>query len=86
MKVVLALAAGVFLAAFILVVGPKETTLCESTGWPNSLFGDTFGHTDGASFTGCDVPTGASWALAGAALVAPVAAAVAVAVDRRERP
>ena len=81
----MALAAGMFLAALILLVGPKETALCEATGWPNSMFGDTFGHTDGASFTGCDVPTGASWALAGAVLVGPVAATAAIAIDRRER-
>ncbi len=72
---------GLLLALAVLFFGPKKTVVCEHTSWPNSMFGDTFGHTDGADFTGCAVPTTLTWVLVGAVAVAPP---VAFAVSRRQ--
>jgi hypothetical protein len=66
------LACGVLIATVTIVAGPKHTVVCTDTGWPNSAFGDMFGHVDAESFTGCDVPTLGTWVLAVALLVAPV--------------
>jgi hypothetical protein len=83
-KVVLAAIFGCLLAVGIIFLGPKETVVCVDAAWPNSLFGDNFGHTDGATFTGCDVPTLATWAAAVGSILIPIALVVASGLwDRR---
>ena len=67
---------GLLVAALLLVWGPKEEILCTEARWPNAVFGDMFGHTDGASYTGCVVPSSLSWMLAGSTATAPVAAVI----------
>jgi hypothetical protein len=67
---------GVLCATAVIFVGPKQTIVCTEARWPNSAFGDMFGHSDGAMFTGCDVPTAAAWVVAVALLLAPVVMAV----------
>ncbi|MFM8267383.1 MAG: hypothetical protein ACKOA2_05135 [Ilumatobacteraceae bacterium] len=55
---------GFALAALSVLAGPKHMVVCTETRWPNSAFGDMFGHTDADTFTGCDVPTLGTWAVA----------------------
>jgi hypothetical protein len=76
---------GLVAAVAVLFLGPKETIVCESAGWPNSMFGDMFGHVDGSSFTGCEVPTGGAWAFAGALAIASPAALVGESLATRRR-
>ncbi|HAB58368.1 MAG TPA: hypothetical protein DCE75_09985 [Acidimicrobiaceae bacterium] len=45
--------------------------VCSEARWPNTIFGDIFAHDDGESFTGYDVPTAGTWAVAAALLNAP---------------
>lgn len=77
-----ALVSGVLLATVAIFLGPKHMVVCTDARWPNSAFGDMFGHVDGDMFTGCDVPTAATWVVAAVLLLAPVAL---VAFARRSR-
>jgi hypothetical protein len=61
---------GVALAAIAVLAGPKHMVVCTEARWPNSAFGDMFGHTDALTFTGCDVPTVGAWVAAIVLLVA----------------
>ncbi len=71
-------AIGLLLSLAVIWFGPKHMVVCVNTGWPNSMFGDQFGHTDGIDFTGCDVPTFGAWLAAVAVLLAPTLLIVAV--------
>lgn len=59
-----ALVFGLVVAAAVIWFGPKYVVVCTEASWPNSMFGDQFGHYDSAISTGCDVPTLGAWMLA----------------------
>ncbi|MBI4934888.1 MAG: hypothetical protein HY828_13480 [Actinobacteria bacterium] len=65
---------GLAIAAAVIIVGPKQTEVCERVGWPNSMFGDEFGAVDADTFSGCDVPTTTTWVVAIVGLVSVTAA------------
>lgn len=62
---------GAFAGSVVLLAGPTRTVDCASARWPDSMFGDMLGHVDGASSTGCVVPSAWGWAIA---LALPIAA------------
>lgn len=80
MRWVLALGFGLLLPFAVIWFGPKHTVVCTDTGWPNSAFGDQFGHYDGPDSTGCDVPAFGTWITA---ILVLVALALVVAITRR---
>jgi len=55
---------GALLGVGTLFVGPKDQVACTEASWPDSMFGDMFGHVDGATYTGCYVPSGPTWTIA----------------------
>jgi hypothetical protein len=82
---VAAIIAGALIGTLIVMLGPKETVVCTFAEWPNSAFSGMFGEIDGANFTGCDVPTGSTWAVAGAGAATPLVATCSILLDRRRR-
>lgn len=62
---------GAFAGSVVLLAGPTRPVDCASVRWPDSMFGDMLGHVDGASSTGCVVPSAWGWTVA---LALPVAA------------
>jgi len=55
---------GALTGAAVVFAGPKKTVVCAEASWPDSMFGDIFGHVDGPTSTGCVVPGGLTWMIA----------------------
>ena len=81
--IVVAALVGVVAGTVALFTGPKRTVQCTTAGWPDSMFGDTFGHLDGPTSTGCIVPSPLGWMIAVAIPIALVTIAYVVTRETR---
>ncbi len=54
--------------------------ICTQMKWPNTMIGDSWGHVDGANFTGCMVPTSVNWWTVAVLLAAAVVLAVGASI------